>query len=177
MRRCLIGLMLLLALAPLRAATLQMLSINDMIQLSTYIVRGKVLGTSASFKGNVIYTHYQVRVVEEFKGPAVQQIDVAVPGGTSQGYRQTFSGTPLLNTGDEYLFFLWTSKTGTTQILGLSQGLFTITKDANGQISISRAASNEVMVSSSGKQVQDRAVTLRLSDLVALITGNAGRSK
>ncbi len=49
-----------------------------------------------------------------------------MPGGTVNGVQQSFSGSPLLKQGDEFVFFLWTSNTGITWITGLTQGLFAL---------------------------------------------------
>ena len=63
MKRCV---MIALAVAawvlPLPGATLERLSLDDMIARSTTIVRGKVTASWAAFTGSVIYTHYQVQV-------------------------------------------------------------------------------------------------------------------
>ena len=57
---------------PLDCATLERLSLDDMITRSTTIVRGKVTASWAAFTGSVIYTHYQIQVSEQFKGAAAE---------------------------------------------------------------------------------------------------------
>ena len=101
-------------MSPLQSATLERLSLDDMIAKSTLIVRGKVAGASAAASGPVIYTHYTVQVSERFKGQAASTIDVTVPGGTANGLRQTFAGAPTLKPGDDFLFFLYTGRDGRT---------------------------------------------------------------
>src|SRR5579875_2721629 len=56
-------------MSPLQSATLERLSLNDMIQKSTAIVRGTVTGSHVAQQGALIYTHYTVHVTERFKGP------------------------------------------------------------------------------------------------------------
>ncbi|MGH8323719.1 MAG: hypothetical protein ACRETD_07990, partial [Steroidobacteraceae bacterium] len=58
---------LFLTVSPLlvRATTLQQLSLDDMIQKSTAIVRARVTGTYTAARGRIIYTHYTVQVTEE----------------------------------------------------------------------------------------------------------------
>jgi hypothetical protein len=151
-------------------ATLQRLSMDDMIAKSTAILRGKVGACSASFSGNqgrgMIYTHCAISITEVYKGPfSAGTVDVAVPGGTAQGMRQTFAGAPVLASGTEYMFFLWTSRSGLTQIIGLSQGLFNLHTDAGGNLVLTRNASAEPILDVSGKPVQDQAIQLNLSDL------------
>lgn len=120
------ALWLLLWGVPLRCATLEQLSLDDMIARSTVIVRGKVASSYAAFSGRMIYTHYTVQVSERFKGVGQGSIDVAVPGGTANRVRQTFEGAPVFQAGEEYVFFLWTGKSGPTQVVGLTQGLFAV---------------------------------------------------
>ena len=148
------------------ASTLQRLSLTDMIQKSTAIVRGTIQpGTSASLRGQLIYTHYQISVTTSFKGATSKSIDVAIPGGTLNGLQQPVAGSPILKPGQDYVFFLWTSRSGMTQIIGLSQGLFNITTNAQGQTIISRGAAGTPMVDESGQPVTDSGLQLPLSQL------------
>src|SRR5215471_4425768 len=114
-------------IAPLHGSTLQQLSLDDMIRKSTLIVRGKVQQqTRAAFHGSLIWTHYQVQVTETYKGTPASQLDIVIPGGVSNDIQQTYSGVPSLLSGQDYVMFLWTSKSGLTQVIGLSQGLFAV---------------------------------------------------
>ena len=61
-----------------------------------------------------------------WKGAEAPVVDVYLHGGTFQGLRQTFSGTPELTEGADYVFFLWAGKSGNRQIIGLSQGVLDI---------------------------------------------------
>lgn len=155
----------------LSATTLERLSLDEMIAKSTEIVRGKVTATNASFRGaagrnGMIYTHYTVAVSEHWKGNTGSTVDVAVPGGTASGYRQVFSGSPTLKVGDEFVFFLWTSRSGLTQVIGLTQGLFSLKTDASGNQVLARDASSEEMIDpASGKRVNAAAVTFGLAEL------------
>lgn len=162
----LLGLACLAAsLAPLQGSTLQQLSLDDMIRKSTIIVRGQPQPTYSAVQGSVIYTHYQVQVSEVLKGPATNQIDIAVPGGTSNGKTQTFAGVPTLLSGQDYVLFLWTGKSGLTQVIGLSQGLFAVTPNSAGQPIVQRAAAAERMLNSLGQTVSDSDIQMLLSDL------------
>src|SRR5258708_8680703 len=132
--RILCGTLVLAALlAPIQASTLLQLTLADMIGKSTMIVRGKVQQqTYADFQGHMIWTHYTLQVSETFKGSPVRQLDIVVPGGNSKGIQQTYSGTPTFSMNQDYVMFLWTSKSGLTQVIGLSQGLFAIVPDSAG---------------------------------------------
>jgi hypothetical protein len=155
-------------LVPLQSATLERLSLDDMIQKSTAIVRAKVSSSSAGFTGSIIYTHYQLQVSETYKGSAAT--DVAVPGGVANNLRQIFAGSPAFNAGDEYVFFLWTGKSGLTQVIGLTQGLFAIAPGTAADPVATRTASHELMLEpGTARQVQDQTLAMKLSDLKSRI--------
>ncbi len=97
---------------------------------------------------------------------AKPRLDVVIPGGALQGLRQTFSGAPALTMGGEYLLFLWTGPSGLTHVIGLSQGVFTLAREANGELTASRHASSEAMLDpKTGRMVADQPVRLRLAEL------------
>lgn len=160
-----IGLFLVLwacCLAP--AATLRQLSMDQMTQSATAIVRARVTASSASLTGTTIYTHYHLQVSEVWKGNASS--DVVVPGGVAGGYRQSFPGVPTLQTGSEYVLFLWTSpSTGLTHLVGLSQGVFGVAPQSDGTLQASRPLIGEGMHDATGRVVNDHAVQMRLSDM------------
>ena len=89
----------LFGVAQLQSATLQQLSMSDLIAKSTSIVRGTVQGSYTAYSGPVIFTHYRVQVAERWKGSAGATVDVAVPGGVASGIRQTYSGAPQFQSG------------------------------------------------------------------------------
>ncbi len=116
---------LLLAMAA-HAATLQQLSMDQMNQLATSVVRARVTGSSADFSATagspIIYTHYRLAVTEVWKGAAATE--VALPGGDVNGVKQSFPGVPELRVGGEYILYLWKSpSTGIVHTIGLTQGI------------------------------------------------------
>ena len=142
------------------AATLQQLSLDDMIQKSTAIVRGSVYLTGGTTNGRYIYTHYTIRVVEQWKGAPATQIDFFVPGGTANGLRQSIAGSPSFVNGQEYLLYLWTSRSGLTQVIGLSQGLFV---SSNGMVV--RPAISEHLIDAHGAEASDPGMQMTLNDM------------
>ena len=100
----------LCGLAGLQSATLERLSLEEMIARSTSIVQGKVTGSWAAFSGPVIYTHYTVQVSQRLKGAGSDSMEIVVPGGVANNLRQTFAGAPELKAGNEYVLMLWTGK-------------------------------------------------------------------
>jgi hypothetical protein len=161
-----VALWLAAAALPLQGATLERLSLDDMIGKSTAIVRGTVTESWAAYTGRDIYTHYKIQVAERFKGSAGQKvIEIAVPGGVVGELHQTVAGSPILEKGQQYVLFLWTGKNGVTWITGFTQGLFSLTGDG-AEPTASRSASRELMLDpSSGLPVKDTAVSLKLNEL------------
>ena len=85
------------------------------------------------------------------------------------------AGAPVLANGQEYVIFLWTSKSGLTQIIGLSQGLFQTARDASGNIRLTRAASAEPMFDKSGQETSGDPVEMRWSEMRARIRQELGK--
>jgi hypothetical protein len=153
----------ILACCTASAATLQQLNLDQITQSATAIVRARVTGSSASFTGSTIYTHYKLQTSETWKGFAATE--VMLPGGIAGGYRQSFPGVPALQTGTEYVLFLWTSSTGITHLVGLSQGLYNVNLQADGSMQASRPEIGETMLDAGGHQVKDLAIRMQLSDM------------
>ncbi|MDX1980461.1 MAG: hypothetical protein SFV51_09340 [Bryobacteraceae bacterium] len=151
------------------AATLQKLSYEDMVLKSTEIVEGRVVASSSIVRGPVVYTVYRVQVNQKYKGTVGSEIQVAVPGGRYGNLVQDFSGSPSLVEGQNYLLFLWTSKSGLTQVIGLSQGLYRLKQGLSGEAIVSRPAATEAMLDSSGKFVEDTPVTMGYREMVEKI--------
>ena len=151
---------------------------DDMIAQSTAIVRGTVVDSWTALTGSVIYTHYKVQVSESFKGTRQSSIEVVVAGGVLNNRSQSFSGSPTLNKGDEFVFFLWTSRAGLTQVMGLTQGLFAIVPDGSADPMATRTASHELMLDPKTAQpVKDAMLSMHLSDLRSLIANSLKSSQ
>jgi hypothetical protein len=162
-----LAILCLCAVAAASAATLRQLSMDELTQSATAIVRARVVGSTASLSGSTIYTHYKLQVTETLKGAALS--DVVLPGGVVKGVRQSFPGVPELQQGPEYVLFLWTSSTGLTHVLGMSQGVFNISQLSDGSLQMGRGRIAETVHDAAGRVVVDQPVSLRLSDLRQLL--------
>lgn len=166
-----------LAAASLRATLLEQLTLDDMIRQSTGIVRATVTGSRSIANHGSIYTLYHLHVLEAPKpvtgqagaATSAHELDVAVPGGALNGIRQVAVGAPELNVGGEYVLFLWTGKSGITQIIGLSQGLFATSRDSSGRLVLNRAAQDEPMIDRQGHSVPSSTVALSWTELCTRI--------
>jgi hypothetical protein len=160
---------LFLCVTAASAVTLQQLSLDQMTQSATAIVRARVTASSASLTGSTIYTHYSLRVTESWKG--FTPSEVMVPGGIANGLRQSFPGVPQLTVGTEYVMFLWTSSTtGITHLVGLTQGLFNLSQQSDGSILATRPLVGEMMLDAAGRKVADQAVQMPLATIKAFVT-------
>jgi hypothetical protein len=167
------ALLLIATWLPLQCATLERLSLADMVARSTAIVRGKVMSSYAAFSGPVIYAHYIVQISEQYKGASQASVEVVIPGGTANNLRQSFAGAPTLTTGSEYVLFLFTGRSGLTSITGLTQGLFTLAAGSGANPAITRSASRELMLDPlTGRPVKDETLSMQLSDLRSQIAAD-----
>jgi hypothetical protein len=166
MRRLIMSAVVAACLAPLPGSTLQQLSLNDMIVKSTTIVYGTAQPSYTAFRGSMIYTHYQVQVINSYKSSLVRYWDVAVPGGVVNGVRQSVAGAPVLTAGQNYFLFLWTSPGGLTQVIGLSQGVFNVGANSAGDLIVSRGATTETMLNASGQVVTDSTIQMTMGQMV-----------
>ncbi len=165
----------LLAGLLLSATSLEKLSMEQLVERSTAIVQGKVLDSATIKRGSVIYTTYRIQVAKVHKGSAPATLEVSVPGGQFGGYRQSFSGTPRLESGAEYVIFVWTSRSGINHTIGLAQGVFDVKSTAGGQTWLTRGAIDAFMLDASGKEAQDKGFSIPMSRLTDLIRASEGK--
>ena len=154
------------AWVPAEATTLQQLSLGEMTQKATAIVRAKVTGSIEVLRGTDVYTVYHLETLETVKTPnGIRPTDVAVPGGVAEGLRQVVAGAPELHAGQEYVLFLWTSRSGLTQLMGMSQGLFTVERTPAGDVIATRAAAGEQILDGAGRAVRDETLSMPWAEL------------
>lgn len=171
MRRAFItGLLVTLGMLP--GSTLRQLSLDDMIRQSTMIVHGTVQPANISYHGSMIFSHYTVQVTETYKGPASTSgpVDFGVPGGSLNGTIQRVAGAPILTVGQDYVLFLWTSKSGLTQVIGLSQGLLSVITTPGAAPMVLRPAAAAGALSATGQPVTTNDISMSLSALKAEIS-------
>lgn len=169
--------MLLLAAAALAAGatTLEKLSVEEMAQKSTAVVRARASLASSVQRGSMIYTVYRLQVSEVLKGSVPPSAEVYVPGGTYGRYRQSIAGSPVLEPGREYVLFLWASPRGLVQVIGLSQGVFLVKTAAGGEALLVRSKIEAEFVDRLGRAVEDSGVKLSLAGLRDLIARTSAR--
>lgn len=158
---------------PARATILQHLTLEELAQKSTSIVRARVTASSEAVQGGDVFTLYKFETLETLKSGAEAR-EVAVPGGVAGGMRQVVAGAPILRAGREYILFLWTARSGLTQLTGMSQGLFSVERTTAGDVRASRAAAGELMLDAVGSAVRDEALSMPLRELKAKVSKAIG---
>lgn len=158
---------ILLAAAVLAAGatTLEKLSVEEMVQKSTAVVRARAAVASSVQRGPMIYTVYRLQISEVLKGSVPSSPEVYVPGGTYGRYRQSIAGSPVLEPGREYVLFLWASPRGLVQVIGLSQGVFQVKTASGGEALLVRDKIEADFVDRMGRAVEDSGVKLSLAGL------------
>ena len=152
------------------AATLEQLSLDEMVQQSSAIVLAKAAQSRSIRAGALIFTLVEVEVLDQWKGERVERREIALPGGQFGGFSQRFDGVPILAPGQEFVAFLWTGPSGRTQLLGLSQGFFDVIRDAQGRVLIHRKPTADLMFApESTAPVPSAAVDMPLEALMAKI--------
>ena len=158
----------------LTGTTLEKLTFDEMVAKSTQIVRGRIALSNVQQHGAIYYSHYSVQVSEHYKGPAAKVIDVVLPGGTIGRSQQTFSGVPVFPADTDLVLFLWTSKAGLTHIIGLSQGVFQVSKDSAGQTIFSRDSIRDGLVDGkTGRSAADGGMRLTAAEFSSRVRGGA----
>ena len=162
------GLLFYLAAGVCLAATLEQMSLDDLIQKSTSIVRGRAVSSHTVQDGALIYTMHRFEVAERWKGAAAGEVEIALPGGSVGGVQQRFGGVPQMEAGREFVVFLWQGPSGRTQITGLSQGLFEVSR-SSGSAVVRRKPNADVVIAPKGNVVENAAIEMPLADLAARI--------
>lgn len=169
------------------AVTLERLSLEEMIDSSTLIVRGTIRESEPSRTGQLIETVYRVNVSEYLKGKgssatsrsgsAGGSLLVSLPGGEAGGLQQVFAGVPKLEAGTEYVLFLWRSGSGRLLLVGMSQGVLRIRR-ANGHVTAERPPIDGTMLDrNTGRAVRDSGVGMRLPALQEAVSRRVASAK
>src|SRR5713226_4763583 len=148
------------------AATLERLSLEEMTVRSTAIVRARAVSNSPVQIGSTIYTKTRFEVLERWKGSEGDVVDVMEPGGTMGQMAQTFPGVPRFTPGQEMVLFLWTGRSGRTQVIGLTQGAFEVARNAaTGEMEAMRNPSGELMLEPGSGKPEDHLLSISLRRL------------
>ena len=138
-RHIFFSLAILLLLAPsARATTLVRLSLEQLSQAATLIVRGRVLAQESRWNQahTQIHTRTTVQVSQAIKGVAPSSVVIEQPGGTVGNVHVRVAGTVYFSPQDEFYFFLEPTRADASRFLlvGMLQGAYRIVRDpSNGE--------------------------------------------
>ncbi len=150
---------LMLALTrPAGATVLLPGDLTDIARGAAVIVRGTVVGVQAGWVDGRrrVATVVTLDVAETFKGGMAGRVSFQVPGGVVGRYRSVTIGAPTFSPGEEVVVCLGAQPPALPYVLGLSQGVFRVRRDAaTGQ----RFVASPVLLADS-----ESAVTVRRGD-------------
>jgi hypothetical protein len=126
------GLVALALAAPAAASSMLAYDVPEMTARADLVVRGTVSRAAGRWAGKRIVTEVTVRVDASLKGAAAAEITLYIPGGVVDGIGMAVSGSPAFAPGEEVVVFL-RQKGSLYDVVGLSQGKYSITKDATGK--------------------------------------------
>ncbi|MEQ8280046.1 MAG: hypothetical protein RMA76_01950 [Deltaproteobacteria bacterium] len=148
MRRSIVPLSLFaMLLAPLAAEATVMvpLSVEDLTARSAMVMRGRVLAQQASWDDNQrkIYTFTEIEVLSTVhtQNAAPERVFVRSMGGEVGDVGMRVAGTPKFSVGEEVFLFLRVDPKNAEQfqVVGMSQGKFTVTRDGGVIVAIPSA--------------------------------------
>lgn len=104
---------------------------DEIVADSTLIVRGRVTDVRAAVvAGDGMSSFATVAVEAVLKGRAGAFVAVRVPGGQIGRSRVVMAGAPTLRVADHAVFFLARGADGTFRPVGLSMGVYRVSRDA-----------------------------------------------
>ena len=121
--------------AGLGASTFVAMSADELIEQSAAIVQGRVIRTNARWndQGNMVVTDATVVVTDPIVGDPGAELIVQLPGGQVGDFLVEAHGFPQLSRGQEVILFLSQDPTtGTSRIVGHSQGHFEVVERLDG---------------------------------------------
>lgn len=120
---------------PARADSGRALELDELIDLSSEIVIGEVVSSTARWQGRLVVTDTVVVVEEAMKGRPPHELTLTQPGGTAVHPRLGAEVTTQASTftsltaGEEVVLFV-DRRAGTRVLVGAQQGKFVVEPDA-----------------------------------------------
>ncbi len=139
-----------------RAATVELLSLPQLVERSALVVVGRCIAAEPVVRQDQPFTRYTFRVAQQLKGPAAEQVQLEIPGGSIDGYRVYVAGMPRFSPGAEAVVFLSPKDLhGYAWPVGLGQGHFRIERDATGKGRVYQETDGLRLVQAAARPVKD----------------------
>lgn len=125
----------LVVATPLSATVVVPTGFAEMVAGSPLVVYGRVVDVRSQMVGDrrTIESVVTVSVAQALKGDPGATVSVRVPGGVVGRYRRFMVGAPTFSPGEEVVLFLSGRPPAIPMPFGLSQGVYRVTRDANGR--------------------------------------------
>lgn len=148
------------------ATSLEELSFGEIVNQASACVIGDVLSVKSEKRGNEVVTLTTFEVTKTAFGQVPSTITVVTSGGRTQLGRlsitEVVAGIPRFFNDQNSLMLLSEDKaTGTFEIVGTNQGLFTVSGGTNGNTTVflPESVGGEVAVEEAIQIIQDQRVT------------------
>jgi len=134
MRSTLVGLVVLMAVAPARATVLIGADLGELTRDARAIVRGRVVAVDAQWTADrrTIETLVTLEVERYLKGALGETVQFRVPGGVFGRFRSIVVGAPTFAVDDRVVVFLGAHGPSVPYVVGFSQGVFRIARSRDG---------------------------------------------
>lgn len=118
----------LLLVASAQATLAPQMTFDEVVAEAESIVHGVVTARRAGWDAEhaAIWTHYEIEVIETFKGEPASTLTVSEPGGEVDGARMEIVGAPRYRIGDEVTVFAAPTPIGYRRTCGWGQGKFIV---------------------------------------------------
>jgi len=120
------GLAAISTASPLRATTLERMSLVQLARAAGVIVRARCISTSSRWENGSIWTFSEFGLVERFKGSPPQRIRVRVPGGRVGHISMRVEAAPEFRADDDAVLFLEAAADGSYGVTAWAEGTFRI---------------------------------------------------
>ena len=114
--------------SPVRATTLERMSLDQLARAADTVVRARCASTSARWENGAIWTFSEFDLVERFKGNPPERIRVRSPGGRVGHLSTRVEQAPEFRPGDDAVLFLEASADGSYGVTAWAEGTFRIRK-------------------------------------------------
>lgn len=113
------------------AGTYRRLTLDALVQGSTYIVYGRVTESRAFWDSGtrMIWTRTEIQVFDSTKGQPGTAIPITEPGGVLNGSGELYPGTPQFRTNQELVIFVYRAPGNRLRVTGSLQGLYSVNID------------------------------------------------
>lgn len=123
---------------PAEGATLVAMSLEQLAQVSSAVVRGRVIKQESNWNASrtQMLTFTTVAVLETMKGNPPRELVIEQPGGQMGDPHLYVSGTVAFRPLTDYVLFLEPSKAEAShyQVVGMAQGAYRIYQDPRAQV-------------------------------------------